>query len=71
MTQEINIVADKIKVYGPKVDGGYTITLEVGEYMVDQIADLMKLAKAGNIDVIFSEYGKTGVQTNRGAEETS
>jgi len=39
----INMVADKVKVYGPKVDGGYSVTFEVGEYQADMVAELVKI----------------------------
>jgi len=37
------MVADKVKVYGPKVDGGYSVTFEVGEYQADMVAELVKI----------------------------
>ena len=32
---------DKIKVRGPNIDGGYTVTLEIGEYEKAQVAQLI------------------------------
>jgi len=44
----IEFTVDKIKIYGPKVDGGYTVTFEVGEYEQNNLAELMKL-KQGQV----------------------
>lgn len=56
----INFIADKLKISGPRIDGTYTITLEVGEYMYDEIKDAPKL-NGGNINVIISDknYAQT------------
>jgi len=35
--------ADKLKVNGPKVDGGYTVSFDVGEYDQLTVAALMTL----------------------------
>lgn len=43
MTDPIKFSADKIKVYGPKEDGGYTVTLSVGEYEAQKVALLFAL----------------------------
>ena len=44
---KVEIGADKVKVYGPKVDGGYNITIETGEYSQQDIAKLMAIIKSG------------------------
>ena len=46
----LNLTADQIRIRGPKVDGGYVITLEVGEYEVQTIAKLM--SELNNEDVV-------------------
>jgi len=38
--EPISFIADKVKVNGPKVDGGYSVTFEVGGYLWDQIKEL-------------------------------
>jgi len=53
MKDKIEIIADKIKVYGPKVDGSYTITLEVGEYEREKIAKTMSIQQPANFRVII------------------
>lgn len=35
--------ADKIKVTGPKVDGGYTVSFDVGEYEQLKVAKLLAI----------------------------
>jgi hypothetical protein len=34
---------DKIKITGPKVDGGFTVSLDVGEYEQHKIAQLLTI----------------------------
>lgn len=43
MSQVLTFQVDKIKVNGPKVDGGYSITFEVGEYEQLKIAALLTI----------------------------
>lgn len=43
MKKTILVHPDQIKIRGPKVDGGYTITLELGEYERDEVAEIVKL----------------------------
>ena len=37
---KIEFTADLIKIRGPKVDGGWSVTFEVGEYEVSKILEL-------------------------------
>lgn len=37
----IELTSDSIKIAGPRVDGNYTITLNVGEWQAIQIAKLL------------------------------
>jgi hypothetical protein len=54
----IKFIADKVKIAGPKVDGSYTISFEVGEYAYDQIMHLPKLnGEAMHVEV-KDEQGK-------------
>lgn len=39
----IKFTVDKVKVYGPKVDGGWTVTFNVGEYEKEALSKLMLL----------------------------
>ena len=45
---KLELQADRVKIYGPKVDGGYTLTFDVGEYEVEKVAKLF-LIKQGEI----------------------
>lgn len=36
-------MADKVSIFGPKVDGSFKIAFEVGEYQYDNIKNLPKL----------------------------
>lgn len=58
MSKIITFLADKVIIYGPKVDGGYSIRLEVGEYQKKQIADLVELSDL-NVEVTIKEETKT------------
>lgn len=40
---KLELLADKVKVNGPKVDGGFTLSFEVGEYEQSKIAEVLKL----------------------------
>lgn len=41
--KRIEFAADKASVAGPKVDGGYKVTFEVGEYMQQAVSELLRL----------------------------
>jgi hypothetical protein len=40
---EIEFIADKVKIAGPKIDGSFTISFDVGEYEYEKIMNLPKL----------------------------
>lgn len=48
---KITIHPDQIKVRGPRVDGGYTVVLELGEYERDKVAEIIKLPQGQSIKV--------------------
>ena len=54
----IELVADKIKVNGPKVDGSYSLLLEVGEYEQAKIAEVMSIPQPANFKITI-EKSKT------------
>ena len=46
MSEQRTIVAfesDKVSIRGPRVDGTYVISFDVGEHMRERISDLLKL----------------------------
>lgn len=43
MDEEIKFVADKVTISGPKPDGSFVISFEVGEYERDKVLEIMKL----------------------------
>ena len=47
----IDFIADKVLLRGPKIDGSWVITFEVGEYMYQKIKDLPTL-NGKNIKVV-------------------
>lgn len=51
MSDIITFEADKVKVTGPKVDGGFSITFEAGEYMQATIAKLLLIPQQTTIKV--------------------
>ena len=42
---KIQLASDGYKINGPKVDGNWTVTFNVGEYEVEEIAKLLMLPK--------------------------
>ena len=53
--KKIEIIVDKIKVNGPRLDNAYTVTLEVGEYAHGKIAQIMNIAQPTNFKVTIEE----------------
>lgn len=51
MTKKIIVHPDQIKVRGPKVDGGYTVVLELGEYEREMVAEIVKLPTTSQLKV--------------------
>lgn len=50
----ITLIVDKILIRGPKIDGGYSVTLEVGEYMKEQLSELIKIPTDETVQVIVT-----------------
>lgn len=40
---QIKLHADKLAIYGPKTDGGLTLTFSIGEYEQEQVAQLLMI----------------------------
>ena len=40
---KVKLLVDKIRISGPRIDGSYTISLEVGEYEKGNLARLLIL----------------------------
>jgi len=59
----INFVADRVKISGPRVDGNFTITFDVGEYQYDNIKDIPKL----NDDVLYVTVSNDERKTKEGS----
>lgn len=55
MNEAINFSADKVKIHGPKVDGGFTVSLEVGEYEQRAVAKLLMLPQNGIVQVTIEQ----------------
>lgn len=49
---ELSFSSDRVKINGPKVDGGFTVTFEVGEYEQESIAKLLMIPQNKVIKVI-------------------
>lgn len=48
----MNFIADKVKVNGPKVDGGFSVTFEVGEHMQYEVAKLIAIPQQVSLKVV-------------------
>ena len=53
--EKIEFIADKITMRGPQVDGNFVISLNVGEYEKEKVAQLIKLE--GNVKVRIESEG--------------
>jgi len=60
---EIKFEADRVKINGPRIDGSFTVTFEVGEYQYDRVKEIPKL----NGTMIFVEVKDNG--NSRGEAE--
>lgn len=49
--KQVEFVADKLTIFGPKVDGGLTIKFDVGEYEQQQVAQLLMIPQQTAIKV--------------------
>lgn len=47
----LEITADKIKVNGPKVDGGFTVSFDIGEFEQDKVASLLTIPQGQAIKI--------------------
>ena len=59
MKDDIIFVADRLRISGPLVDGGFRISLDVGEYMADRVADLVKLPQQVPLEVTVGLYQRS------------
>lgn len=50
----VSFIADKLKINGPQVDGGYTITFYTGEYTKKEVSQLLNMNE-GNLKVTVEE----------------
>lgn len=57
---KLKLLADQIRIRGPKVDGGYVITIEVGEYEVQNVAKLMSELDNENVVEVTLEQENNG-----------
>lgn len=54
--KQIELNPSKIVVRGPKVDGGYTITLEIGEYEQAKVAEVIMLPQQQTFKVTIEPW---------------
>ena len=52
----IRFSADKVKVFGPKVDGSFTVTFDVGEYEQKKVAELLGIPQQTMLSVTIELY---------------
>jgi hypothetical protein len=53
-TDGIKLTADKVRVSGPRVDGSFAVTFEVGEYAQDEVAKLLTIPQQTLLQVVVS-----------------
>jgi len=54
----IELTSDKVVVRGPNSDGGYSLTFYVGEYMQDQVSEVMKIPQMTAIKLLIDNNTK-------------
>lgn len=53
----IELLADAVKINGPRVDGSYSLTFSCGEYMKHEIAKLLQMDECV-MQLNITEYQK-------------
>ncbi len=43
LNKTVQFIADKVRISGPKIDGGYVISFEVGEHMANKVSEIIRL----------------------------
>lgn len=51
-TKKVSFTADKVRISGPKIDGGYVISFEVGEYMKHKVAEIIGISQETSMKVV-------------------
>lgn len=51
----LKLIADKVKVNGPKVDGGFTVSFDVGEYEQHIISEVLLLKQGEAINITLEQ----------------
>lgn len=68
MKKDIKIISDKIRIAGPKVDGGFTVSLDVGQHGQLDVAKLLAIPQNATCEWVLREI-KDGKKTNPEDEE--
>ena len=53
MSKQLEFMADRIKVNGPRIDGSYAVTFETGEYEQDKVAKILSIPQQTVVRVII------------------
>lgn len=51
----LKIISDKIRISGPKVDGGFTVMLDVGEHGQLDVAKLLAIPQTASVEWTVEE----------------
>lgn len=54
---KLELTADKITVYGPKADGGFSIKLDIGEYEKDKVSQAIMMKPDEVVKVTLEQVG--------------
>ncbi len=54
MVNKVKFIADKVRVSGPKIDGGYVISFEVGEHMAHKVSEIVMLPQQIALEVMVT-----------------
>lgn len=55
---KISFSADKVKVSGPRVDGSFTVSFDVGEYEQEKIAELLRIPQQTPLQIRVKFHGE-------------
>jgi hypothetical protein len=55
----ITLTVDRLRISGPLIDGGFRLSLDLGEYMAEQVAKLVTLPQQVPLEVTVGLYQRS------------
>jgi len=63
-SKSIVLIADKVGIVGPLIDGGYKLSFYVGEYEQSKVAKLLSIPQQTELQLEIKLYSKRGGEEN-------